>query len=50
MGRGPLTLKERVSELSGNLQIDSSEAGAEVVATPPLAQVVWQYTNSPGLD
>ena len=40
MGKGPLTLKERVAELSGHLQLDSSETGVRVVVTLPLAQVV----------
>ncbi len=37
MGRGPLTLKERVTELNGLLRLDSSQAGARMVITLPLA-------------
>lgn len=40
MGRGPLTLKERVAELRGDLQLDSNKTGARVVVTLPLAQVM----------
>jgi signal transduction histidine kinase len=40
MGRGPLTLRERVAELGGGLQLDSSQTGVRVVVTLPLAPVV----------
>jgi signal transduction histidine kinase len=36
-GRGPLTLKERVAELHGELQLESGETGARVMITLPLA-------------
>jgi len=37
--RGPLTLKERVAELHGGLQLDSSQTGVRLVVTLPLTQV-----------
>ena len=40
MGRGPLTLKERVAELRGHLQLDSGHTGVRVAVTLPLAQPV----------
>jgi signal transduction histidine kinase len=38
--KGPLTLRERVTELRGNLQLDSSDTGARVRITLPLAPAV----------
>jgi len=40
MRAGPLTLKERVAELRGNLRLESSQAGTRVVVTLPLAAAV----------
>lgn len=39
-GKGPLTLRERVTELNGDLQLDSSDTGARVMITLPLAPAV----------
>jgi signal transduction histidine kinase len=39
MDTGPLTLKERVSDLGGNLVITSTETGTELVITLPLPGV-----------
>jgi signal transduction histidine kinase len=38
MNDGPLTLKERVADLGGDLQLTSTETGTELVITLPLAQ------------
>jgi signal transduction histidine kinase len=39
MNAGPLTLKERVAELGGEMIVVSSETGAEILMTLPLARV-----------
>jgi signal transduction histidine kinase len=38
MDDGPLTLKERVAELGGTLQLTSTETGTELLITLPLAR------------
>jgi signal transduction histidine kinase len=40
MNRGPLTLKERVAELSGDLKLCSMETGTELLISLPLAKAV----------
>ena len=39
MNDGPLTLKERVAELGGDLRLTSADTGTELVITLPLAHV-----------
>jgi signal transduction histidine kinase len=39
MNAGPLTLRERVAELGGDMVVVSSETGAEILMTLPLARV-----------
>jgi signal transduction histidine kinase len=39
MNRGPLTLKERVAELRGNLKLTSLETGSNLSITLPLVKV-----------
>jgi signal transduction histidine kinase len=39
MNEGPLTLKERVADLGGDLSLTSSETGAELLMTLPIARV-----------
>ena len=38
MGQGPLTLRERVSSLRGELMLRSTENGAQILITLPLAR------------
>ena len=38
MGQGPLTLSERVSSLRGELMLKSTENGAQILITLPLAR------------
>jgi len=39
LNRGPLTLKERVAELRGELKLKSMETGTEILISLPLAKV-----------
>jgi signal transduction histidine kinase len=39
MDDGPLTLRERVADLGGTLQLTSADTGTELLITVPLARV-----------
>ena len=40
MNEGPLTLRERVAELRGDLTLETSETGSDLRITLPLEQIL----------